>query len=267
MKKRKPLVLLFGDNHAGGFTAMCPPKFKLDDGGWYHASPVQSAIHGFWKNAINHVMTSGRDIIVTHMADAVDGVVKHSVQSISNIADQERLAIEILKPIVQHKAVKRFIMLRGTEAHVGKSAASEVRIADNLCVELYWKFWLDVQGVTFDLAHHGQGGQSLWSSNAAKTVANVILNCANDSLSNSVKLEIPRYIVRAHTHKIDDSGSKNPHCRAFTTPALQAANAYSYRVNSIGRADIGIVVVDTENDNDVRFITYSAPLDRIIVKV
>lgn len=240
---------------------MCLPKFKLDDGGYYYASPVQLAIYNFWKNVyLPLVLESGRNVVIVHMGDAVDGVVKNSVQSLANIADQEQLAIELLAPIVEHKAVKAFYMLRGTEAHVGKSAASEVRIADKLGIELYWKFVLDVQGVTFDLAHHGNAS-TVWSSNAAKTVAKVILNCANDNLP------IPRYVIRGHTHKIDDSGSKNMRCRAFTTPALQAANAYAHRIDSIGRADIGGVIVDTENDNDVRFVPFNAKMKQIVVRI
>jgi len=123
---------------------MCLPKFKLDDGGYYYASHVQLAIYNFWKNVyLPLVLESGREVVIVHMGDAVDGVVKNSVQSISNIADQEQLAIELLTPSVKHKAVKAFYMLRGTEAHVGKNAASEVRIADKLGIELYWKFVLD----------------------------------------------------------------------------------------------------------------------------
>lgn len=238
----RPLVVLVGDTHVGGYTALFPPQFQLTDGNTLLASPVQQTLYAwwidFWRNV--HVRRQGRKLIVVHMGDVVDGVVRRNVQSIGNIADQEHCAIELLTPV--RKMADEWHQVAGTEAHVGEAWQCEKRIAAALSATTFGpELILDVNGVRFDLGHHGRVGSRPWSTSAVGVVAEVLHDCM------LYKWDVPRFVVRGHTHRVDDSGEANPLCRAFITPAWQLRNAFSYRYNSFRRSDVGGVIVDGEN--------------------
>lgn len=257
--RKSPLVVLVGDTHVGGFTSLSPKRLKLDDGGYYEASPVQLQLLTWWTDFWKRVKAQrqGRKLIVVHMGDMIDGNVHGRGQSIANESDQKHGAMELLQPI--RDVADYFYMLRGTEAHVGNAAEREQSLADMLeadaCV---WEMVLDVEGVLFDLSHHGSGTSRPWGSSSAATAWMVIADCHRFSLP------VPRFVVRAHTHMVDDSGERVESTRAFVTPAWQVRNAYGYKVRSATRSDIGGVIVDGK---DVEIVRYTAPLGRTVVKV
>ena len=247
-KKSHPLVVLFGDTHIGGLTALCPPQIELDDGGEYRASPIQKDLLAFWQDFWGKVWeTAGRrDTIAVHMGDVVDGVVSQTTQSLPNLVDQEEAAIEVLQEVRDRAA--QFHILRGTDAHVGQQAQSERRIAKRLGADscpYHLSLW--VGDIEFDLAHHGRVGGRRWTSAAAGVVSEIITEYS------TLRRPPPRFIVRAHRHVIDDSGERHPWCRAFTTPAWQCKTSYAYKVAVNRLADIGGVVVDGEQ---VTFLRY-----------
>lgn len=241
MSNKKPLVVLFGDTHFGGMTALCPPKVELDDGGLYTASPVQQDLWAFWQNFWEFVWkTAGkRGVIAVHLGDVIDGLVKQTTQSLSNLVDQEEAAVEVLQPV--RDRAQQFHIVRGTDAHVGAQAQSERRIAKRLEADscpYHLTLWLG--DIELDLAHHGRVGGRPWTSSAANVVAEIVVEYSK------LRRPPPRYVVRAHTHFIDDSGERHPFVRAFTTPAWQCQTSYAYRVAPNRVADIGGVMIDGE---------------------
>jgi hypothetical protein len=257
--RKSPLVVLVGDTHFGGFTALCPAELKLDDEGVYHASPVQRQLLAWWDSFWGEVKRErqGRKLIVIHMGDMVDGNVHGRGQAIANENDQKRAAQELMMPV--REQADKFFMLRGTEAHVGNSAEREKTLENLLEADACeWEMLLDIDGVLFDLSHHGTGSSRPWGTSAATTAWRVIADCHRSGVP------APRFVVRGHTHMIDDSGERVAGTRAFSTPAWQLRNAYGYKVNAQTRSDIGGVIVD---GTDVRFIRYTAPLGRKVYKV
>lgn len=107
----------------------------LDDGGTYHIGPTQQFMwhhwRKFWDEWVPHV-TKGEPFAVVHNGDVVEGVVKQSTTPISgNLGDQAEIAYQVLAPVVD-ACQGRFYQIRGTEAHTGKSAVEEEKLAKRL---------------------------------------------------------------------------------------------------------------------------------------
>lgn len=242
------LVVLFGDTHCGSTTAISTQIVSQDKAGDYKASAAQIWLYRRWLELWEAVKTRavGHRLIAVHMGDVVDGDHHHTVQALPNIVDQESLAIALLTPI--RSIADKFYIIRGTEAHAGNAANSEVRIAHELGADgCEWEMRLDVDGVIYDLGHHGRVGGRPWTSGGAGVVAEVVMESFKHGL------EPPRFVVRAHRHTIDDSGERNPKCRAFTTPAWQLRTAFGYKASPNTRSDIGGVIVEGERVDFIRY--------------
>ncbi len=254
-----PLVAVISDTHFGGFTSLSPASVKLDDGGMYYASAVQLKLLDWWTQFWSEVFerSLNRKLIVVHLGDVIDGNVHKRGQGLADIALQERIAIDMLKPI--RDRADQFLMLRGTEAHVGDQAQSEVRIAAALQANACeWELGLRVGGLLYDLSHHGRVGGRPWSSAGATQAWEVIADC------HMFGLPVPRFVLRGHRHIIDDSGERVPGTRFISLPAWQLRNAYGHKVASTRRSDIGGVIIDGEA---VTVRSYQAPLGRKEIEV
>ena len=129
-------IIVVSDLHFGCKFGLCPPKFKLDEGGWYESSVYQKEVYKRWQEFWNvwvPEVTKGEDYIIVINGDVVDGNHHNSTTQIThNLKDQRNLAIETLSPIVAKKKAKKLYMIRGTEVHVGQSADNEESIAQLL---------------------------------------------------------------------------------------------------------------------------------------
>lgn len=129
-------IVVVSDTHCGCRLAICPPGgIHLDDGGEYHPSEWQRTLHEHWLHfwdAFVPEATRGEPYVVVHNGDAIDGVHHNSTTQIShNLEDQQEIAYQLLKPIVE-RCEGRYYHIRGTEAHVGKSAREEEVLAKRL---------------------------------------------------------------------------------------------------------------------------------------
>lgn len=149
----------------------------------------------------------------------------------------------------------RMVFVRGTEAHVGKSAAYEERIADGLWRDgrpvirdletntaSHWKWRAEVEGVLMDFAHHGRIGTRAW------TKPNVVLNLAADIFMEHAKDgdPHPQLSVRSHYHRHVDTYDAHP-TRVIQTPAWQLATAYVHKVSAETMADVGGIFILAED--------------------
>ena len=96
---------MVSDNHAGCRLALCPPEVKLDDGGIYTQSTLQKKLWTLWNQFWDEFVpeaTKGEPYAVVHNGDALDGVHHNSTTQIThNLTDQKRIAVALLKPIVE----------------------------------------------------------------------------------------------------------------------------------------------------------------------
>ena len=134
MSATKRLVVI-SDLHAGCRVGLCPPHgVTLDDGGQYFPSALQMKLWQMWRSFWDEFVpeaTRGKPFDLVVNGDAIDGVHHGSTTQVShNLADQLRIAHEILEPVVRR--AENYYHVRGTEAHAGKSGATEEELARSL---------------------------------------------------------------------------------------------------------------------------------------
>lgn len=258
------VVAVVGDTHSGGLTALCPPKIGLDDGGYYGASLAQEQLWAwwldFWKTVQN--FAEGRRIVVIHMGDIIDGRVgkQFGPQALSNLTDQENCAIEVMS--VPRKLADKLFIIRGTPAHVGENGDAEIHIARELGADAVPYFLsLNVAGIgLIEACHHTRSGQNLWLSSIGAVVARTYVKAVE------LGKPAPRYIFRAHTHRIDDTGHRFNACRGVTTPAWQLKTSFAHKVASEGISHIGGVYFDENSFHLQRYSPEIGEPETIVVR-
>lgn len=120
------IIVAFGDLHIGSTTALCPPVVPLDDGGEYHASPLQrwywDCWQRLWDRLENEKQRTGSKILAVSGGDELEGDHHKTTQIwFINESDQER-ALELVyaRPF---DIADAWVFVRGTPAHDGPMAA------------------------------------------------------------------------------------------------------------------------------------------------
>lgn len=252
----RPVVLaVVSDLHAGSTVALCPPEIALDDGGAYQSSPAQRWLWGhwlaFWDAVDAERKAHGAALYVAVNGDITDGDHHGTTQILSGNPTAQAAVVNAQMQVPLALKPDRMWFVRGTEAHVGKSAAFEERVALGLkkdgrpvvpCVETgtasHWHARLDIYGVRVDLAHHGRVGQRPW------TKPNVTMNMAAEIFYEHARHGIPHphLAVRSHMHQFVDTGAAHP-VRAIQTPAWQLPTAFIHRIAPGALADIGGLII------------------------
>lgn len=250
------LIAVTSDQHCGSAIALCPPEIRLDDGGIYKASPVQQWLYNegwvaYWDWVARLRDEHKASLLCEFNGDMVDGSHHNTTQIISGNPTAQAAVVDAVMSVPLSLGPDGLAFVRGTEAHVGKSAAHEERIARGLEKDgrpvyedqstgtaSHWHLRLEVQGVRIDFKHHGRMGQRPW------TTPNVVLNFAAEIFHNHARDGVPHphIAVRSHYHRYVDSGTFHP-TRVIQTPAFQVATAYTYRIAVENLADVGGVAV------------------------
>lgn len=281
MARKKPaqadrpvLIEVSSDQHAGGTTAVCPPRISLDDGGEYMASKGQQWMYERWQafhargTELRHELN---DPILgqVYNGDMTEGDHHKSTQILSgNPTAQAAVVNELLRiPLAQKPDF--IVGIRGTEAHVGPSAAFEERIFTGLRKDgwpvvrdeatgncSHWHWTMEHQGKRLDFAHHGKFGSR------PSTKMNTVLALAFDIFTDHAidGRPHPHLAVRSHMHQFGDTGSAYP-TRLIQMPAWQLATAFVHRLKAGALADVGgifVTVIDGELDV-IPFLAKPAP--------
>lgn len=244
------VVVAVSDLHAGSTIGLSPNRVNLDDGGYYTASESQKWMFRHWKDFIkkaNDTADTWRAPIVTVFnGDLIDGNHHGSAQLIGagNKTTQLKMAWDLTRPLVDISS--KVYVVRGTPAHVGRSASLEERYADDLTncgrysdhVASWWHLPLNVHGTIFDFAHHGKLGKLPWTrANGAHNVAGqVIIEYAETGTKP------PDVIVRSHLHQYADTFHNFRSTRLIATPAFQLASAYIHRIHPGSVAHVGGII-------------------------
>jgi len=144
--------------------------------------------------------------------------------------------------------IDRAIFVRGTPAHVGKSAEYEEEAASDVTIAIkdperntytWWEVKAEIGGVLFDIRHHGKAGRLPW------TAPNPLAQLATETIFSYVGQRIPDLVIRSHNHTSLDTYDNYP-CRVIALPSWQLTTEFGYR-NGIRLADIGGVIILCEN--------------------
>lgn len=273
------VIAVVSDIHAGSTVALCPPKIELDDGGSYEASRPQVWLWGHWLKFWERVQKVRDDHHATLIAgfngDLTEGYHHGTTQILSANPTAQAAVVDAIMHVPMALAPDKMFLVRGTEAHVGKSAAYEERAAKGLAKDgrpvitcpdtgnaSHWSLTLDVDGKRLNFEHHGRMGQRPWTK--PNITANLAAEIFYEYASRGERH--PDLAVRSHLHRYVDTYDQHP-VRVIQTPAWQLATAFTYRLSTPALADIGglIIVVDDGEITVEKFL--AKPTERSVVKV
>lgn len=239
---RKPVnnLVVVSDLHMICRLGLCPPTgCALDDGGRYAPSKLQRIVWGWWESFWGEWVpqaTKGEPFAVLVNGDAVDGGAHHgnTTHISANTVDQERLALGVLKPI-RDLCDGRFYMIRGTEAHAGKSGCDEETIAKRLGAipdrsgrHARWELWVRVGHALVHAMHHiGTAGGLAYETTAIhKELEQAFVEAGRWGQ------EHPDVIVRSHRHRNAETRiqTKRGFATSFTTAGWQLKTPFAHRV-------------------------------------
>jgi hypothetical protein len=238
-------IVVVSDLHCGCRLGLCPPEgVKLDDGGTYQPSAFQQKLYAMWRAFWDEFVpdaTRGEDYGVVVNGDSLDGVHHRSTTQFShNLHDQAKAASALLRPIAE-RCGGRFWMVRGTEAHVGSSAAEEERLAESLGAlpnaegqHARWDLWKQVgDGKLIHLLHHisSTGSQAYEATAVHKELVEEFVEAGR------WRRQPPDCIVRSHRHRHietsistgTDSGETG-RAIAIVTPAWQGKTPFVWKI-------------------------------------
>lgn len=235
-------VVVVSDIHTGCRVGLCHPDgAALDDGGAYQPSEMQRKVWSLWEEFWGEWVpraTHDEPFAVVFNGDAIDGVHHNSTTQWShNLNDQVQHAEKILGPVVV-ACDGRYYHIRGTEAHVGKSAAEEERLARQLgavanveYMHARYELWLRIGGSSGPLCHflHHIGTTSSAQHESSAVNAELAATYADAGRWNR---ESPRIIVRSHRHRSIEVRLPCPdgYATAFVTPAWQLKTPFVWKM-------------------------------------
>lgn len=240
-------LVIISDTHCGCRLGLCPPwGVSLDDGGKYYPSKLQSKIWSMWEEFWREFVPDavrGEPFAVIHNGDAIDGVHHDSTTQIShNLEDQENIAYECLKPVVE-ACDGLYYHIRGTEAHVGKSARAEEALARRLGAipnaemqSARYDLWKKVgPGYLVHCLHHiGSTGSQAYEATAVhKELVEELTEAARWGRA------VPDVIVRSHRHRYIETRiatqklrekTETTHSTAVVTPCWQGKTPFTWKI-------------------------------------
>ena len=277
-KLRATQTVCISDTHSGCRLALCPREgIALDDGGIYKPSRLQLKLCDWWDEYwewVQHV-TDGQPWDLVHVGDAVEGVHHGSVTQIShNLEDQANIAYAVLAPKVAlcHASGGRYYHIRGTEAHVAKSAQEEERLAKRLGAVpnedgqfARWELWKRVgSGLVHFLHHIGTTSSSAHESSAVNAeLATAYVEAGRwDG-------EPPDILVRGHRHRCIEirmparKNGKRQYATSVTMPAWQLKTPFAYKVAGARQSQpqVGGIIIK-QGDEELYTRLWVKDLDR-----
>ena len=254
--KDRPVVLaITSDQHCGSTVALCPPKVTLDDGGEYHASKAQRWLwerwQAYWEQVEQTRRRLGAHLIQVFNGDLTEGDHHKTTQILSGNPTAQAAVVNAAMKVPLALKPDGIVGIRGTEAHVGPSAAFEeriflglkkdgwpVRVDEETGNASHWHWTFEHQGVRLDIAHHGKFGSR------PSTKMNTVIALAFDIFTRAHidGRQHPHLAVRSHMHQFGDTGTSYP-TRLIQMPAWQLATAYIHRLNPGAIADVGGIIV------------------------
>jgi len=256
-------IIVISDIHAGCKLGLCPSGLiPLDEGAKYTSSKLQQKVWKMWEEFHNvwvPKVTKGEDYIIVNNGDALDGVHHGSVTQIShNLTIQKSIAKMILEPLIAKKKCVGYYHIRGTEAHVGKSAQDEEALARELGAipnefgqHARWDMWMKLHERLIHFSHHiGATGSSAYESTA---VYKELVEAFNEA--GRWNDQPPDVCVRSHRHRQFEVriATEKGYGISLVTPSWQLKTPFVWRLPS-GRAStpqIGGYLIRHGNEDDV----------------
>jgi len=244
-------IIVISDTHFGSTVALCPPRVRLDDGGWYVSSPMQQKIWAYWKDfwQWSFNLIGDEAFALVHNGDVVDGDHHGTTMLFSkNLKDQENLAVQVLEPIVERAAC--YFQIRGTEAHVGQSGSNEERVAKTLGSVVdedsgqhsRWDLCVELGGEIINFSHH------IGTTTSVAYEASALMRevASNFTEAGQWGLRPATVLVRSHRHRYCQV--QPPNCRILVTPAWQGKTGFVFKLDRMRMPQFGGVIIRLNDD-------------------
>jgi len=238
-------LVVVSDTHCGCQLGLCPPTpVLLDEGGTYQPSPFQQKVWGIWREFWDDwvpTVVGDEPFDLVHNGDAIDGVHHRGTTQIShNIKDQRKVAIDVMKPEVARCKERggTYFHIRGTEAHVGSSAADEETVAEALGAKKNAigqharnDIWKRVGGPTGPLVHLLHHISPSGSTARETTALNVELSAELTEAAQWGR-QHPDVIVRSHRHRYSaiQLPTRRGYAISVVTPAWQGKTPFTWKI-------------------------------------
>jgi hypothetical protein len=244
-------IIAMSDLHIGSTRGLLSRAALLDDDGRYLPSERQywlgTCRDDFLARAKARIAPD--DIVVgLVIGDAVDTIPISAQLWTHNITDIVRASVYELTSL--RNMCHKFVMIRGTEIHVGRSGYIEELVARELDATRlskdgnYSHYAMDclIDGVRFFLAHHGRVGRLPWTRMNVAGVTSARLGAAYRQRG----LPPPHVALYGHVHIATDSG-ENYETRIITLPSFQLDTAHGVRVAPGEELAIGGALINVCN--------------------
>lgn len=252
------VLAVVSDLHVGSTVGLCQSEpVELDDGGTYTPSRLQQWLHANWQDFWKRVEKAKRradGFGVLCNGDLVDGDHHGTPQIVTRDLNVQLYVLKKLFEPVLALSPTTCVVVRGTEAHVGKGAAMEesfarwvrargVTVPGDRATGMvsHWHFRGTIGGHVVDAAHHGRMGARPWTRAgvAGNLAAQIVMEAATRGDP------IPEVAFRSHYHTHIDTHHMFP-TRLLQTPGWQFHTAYAHRVVPEVLSDIGGLLVSFE---------------------
>jgi hypothetical protein len=268
---RSPIVVVpVGDLHVGSSVALCPAQgVRLEDGGVYMPNDAQRWLWERWADLVGRVRALRRrryHVVVLWMGEFIDGRHHETTQLLAQSPElQAAAALDVIAPLVA--LASESYVVRGTEAHSGKGAATDYSIGREIGARrdpstgmaAWYHLLLDVAGVHFDVAHHvGGGGDDprLFGGAIRRETAAMLMERPDTHI-----------VLRGHVHRFADTGDAYPTCWGAVVPAWQLKTAFTHRVTRREYFSVGtwLISISKRGEWEKEKLMWSVPMQERIV--
>lgn len=245
----KTALIILADTHINSKYGLSDLETPQDNGGLYVANKLQRWLYWNFQDFATKVAAlkeQGYKIVLVLNGDIVDMNKKSGFELINhNPVHAKRHALSVLKALATLADVR--YMTKGTPTHVGEAAHLEEDLAQLLDMIYYehlneyttQKLKLLIDGLRFNIAHHGNTGRKAW------TATNPILSWGADLIIEHVRRgeTLPNVVVRSDKHIYLDTHETLP-VRFIQGPCFQFPNDYVHKLKIERQATFGGLIFE-----------------------
>src|SRR5512139_3962805 len=265
------IIAVTSDQHAVSTMGLAPPHVTLDDGGAYRLSDTQRFLWrswvGFWDEVEGLQQQTGYPIMAVFNGDLAEIDAKNRTHQV--ITRNKATALGIVRSVIERpvQLADWALFIRGTTAHVGRSAWMEelagdydntIRTDKGNSSWWHWRGWVD--NLLLDFQHAVRlGGKEETRGNALPGLA---LEIERDAYRE--RQPIPHLAIRAHGHHFHDTGDNYP-VRVIANAAFQGITEYIYKKPYAGKPHIGGLIIVTGDKWEIHKRRFPMPKEKIQV--
>jgi hypothetical protein len=248
------LVVINADLHVNSTVGLCPPRVKRDAGGTYLHSREQAWLWECWQDLWQRVHAAPKDFVISVLLGDVPDLNQHSQTEL--ICVNGARIIDACEEVVDGTGADQTFIARGTAAHSGTSGyleellAQRVKATPDENTASWWELNLDIEGVKFDLQHHGQTyARRPWTKDAAAGRQAAIT--WDEYMEDSMRP--PDVVGRAHGHYWGQGFSRGTY--GFFCPPWQLSTPFARRLGTGRIEPVGGVVFECRGGSWSRWKT------------